>query len=80
LFSVHNDLTYFQAKDLVIEEGNIHPVNLPVSVCGDIHGTFAKFTILRVINMLGQFYDLLELFVVGGEIPYTKYVFMVHTS
>lgn len=49
------------AKDLVIEEGNIHPVNLPVSVCGDIHG---------------QFYDLLELFVVGGEIPWTKYVFM----
>lgn len=45
----------------MIEEGNIHPVNLPVSVCGDIHG---------------QFYDLLELFVVGGEIPWTKYVFM----
>lgn len=49
-------------KDLLVEESNIQPVSSPVTVCGDIHG---------------QFYDLLELFRVGGEIPYTSYIFMV---
>ena len=39
----------------------IFKVSSPVSVCGDIHG---------------QFYDLLELFRVGGEIPDTSYIFM----
>jgi hypothetical protein len=45
-----------------MEESNIQPVHTPVTVCGDIHG---------------QFYDLLELFRVGGEIPGTHYIFMV---
>ena len=48
-----------------MEESNIQPVYSPVTVCGDIHG---------------QFYDLLELFKVGGEIPNTSYVFMVYDS
>ncbi|CAG8790323.1 23899_t:CDS:2, partial [Gigaspora rosea] len=52
-------------KDLLMEESNIQPVHTPVTVCGDIHG---------------QFYDLLELFRVGGEIPDTHYIFMVSNS
>ncbi|ORZ30273.1 Metallo-dependent phosphatase-like protein [Catenaria anguillulae PL171] len=48
-------------KALLMEESNIQPVSAPVTVCGDIHG---------------QFYDLLELFRVGGEVPTTNYIFM----
>lgn len=48
-------------KEILLEESNVQPVNSPVTVCGDIHG---------------QFYDLLQLFEKGGEIPDTSYVFM----
>ena len=50
-----------KVKELLIEESNVQPVSAPVTVCGDIDG---------------QFYDLLELFRIGGEIPDTNYVFM----
>jgi len=48
-------------REILLEESNIQPVNSPVTVCGDIHG---------------QFYDLLELFRTGGELPNTNYIFM----
>eukprot|EP01064_Diplonema_japonicum_P038686 TRINITY_DN9442_c7_g1_i1.p1 TRINITY_DN9442_c7_g1~~TRINITY_DN9442_c7_g1_i1.p1 ORF type:complete len:325 (+),score=40.60 TRINITY_DN9442_c7_g1_i1:59-976(+) len=50
-----------KAKELLIEESNVQPVDPPVTIVGDIHG---------------QFYDLKELFKVGGDIPVTNYVFM----
>lgn len=50
-----------KAKELLMEESNVQPVQAPVTICGDIHG---------------QFHDLLELFKIGGEIPRTRYVFM----
>lgn len=50
-----------QAKEIMVEESNVQRVAAPVTICGDIHG---------------QFYDLLELFRVGGECPTTNYLFL----
>ncbi|KAI8897790.1 Serine/threonine-protein phosphatase 2A catalytic subunit beta isoform [Globomyces pollinis-pini] len=50
-----------KAKEILIQESNVQQVQTPVTVCGDVHG---------------QFYDLLELFKVGGECPTTNYLFM----
>jgi hypothetical protein len=55
----------FQIKDLLVEESTVQPVSSPVTICGDIHG---------------QFYDLLELFRVGGKPPDTQYIFMVRNE
>lgn len=50
-----------KAKEILIQEQNVHKVGCPVTVCGDVHG---------------QFYDLKELFRIGGEVPDTNYLFM----
>ncbi|KAL0576060.1 phosphoprotein phosphatase PP4 catalytic subunit [Marasmius crinis-equi] len=50
-----------KAREILIEEGNVQIVDSPVTLCGDIHG---------------QFFDLLELFRVGGFCPETNYLFM----
>lgn len=50
-----------KAREILMMEPNVKEVNCPVTVCGDVHG---------------QFYDLLELFRIGGDIPDTNYLFM----
>jgi len=50
-----------KAREILVEESNVQNVDAPVTVCGDVHG---------------QFYDVLELFKVGGECPETNYLFM----
>lgn len=50
-----------KAKEILSTESNVQYVSCPVTVCGDIHG---------------QFYDLLELFKIGGKCPETNYLFM----
>jgi len=42
---------FFQAKEILIKEDNVHIVHSPVTICGDVHG---------------QFYDLIELFRIGN--------------
>jgi hypothetical protein len=48
-----------KVKEIFLEESNIQPIKAPVMVAGDVHG---------------QFYDVLEMFSVGGEIPNSQYV------
>jgi len=50
-----------KAKEILLEESNVQPVRVPVTICGDIHG---------------QFHDLMELFRIGGKAPDTNYLFM----
>jgi serine/threonine-protein phosphatase 2A catalytic subunit len=48
-------------REIFTEEPNVVNVRAPVNICGDVHG---------------QFYDLMELFKIGGNIPYTNYLFL----
>ena len=50
-----------KAREILVDESNVQKVAAPVTICGDIHG---------------QFHDLIELFKVGGECPYTNYLFL----
>ncbi|KAG9391031.1 Metallo-dependent phosphatase [Carpediemonas membranifera] len=49
------------ARDIWVKDKNLIRLSSPISVCGDLHG---------------QFFDLLELFRVGGYVPYTSYLFL----
>ena len=50
-----------RVKEILSEESNVQPVNAPVTVCGDIHG---------------HYFDLLNIFKIGGEMPGTNYIFI----
>eukprot|EP00834_Sanchytrium_tribonematis_P002762 NODE_92_length_21543_cov_0.719036.p10 type:complete len:201 gc:universal NODE_92_length_21543_cov_0.719036:16556-17158(+) len=52
---------YYLVREIFINESNVQQVSAPVTICGDIHG---------------QFYDLLELFLAGGNCPVTNYLFL----
>lgn len=48
-------------KETLIYESNIQDISSPVTVVGDVHG---------------QFYDVLEMFKIGGKPPDTNYLFL----
>ena len=58
-----NDLSElcFMVKSILSTESNVIEIDAPVIVCGDIHG---------------QFYDLLHLFEIGGNLPEKQYLFL----
>lgn len=50
-----------RAKDILYEEPNVVKLRSPITLVGDVHG---------------QFYDVMELFKVGGDIPDVNYLFL----
>lgn len=50
-----------KTKELLMRESNVVHVKAPITVVGDIHG---------------QFYDLIEIFRIGGYCPDTNYLFL----
>lgn len=50
-----------EVSKLFKKQENIRKIEAPVTVCGDIHG---------------QFEDLQELFIIGGSLPETSYLFL----
>jgi len=50
-----------KVKSYLREEPNVKPVQVPVTICGDVHG---------------QFHDLMELFSIAGKPPDVNFLFM----
>ncbi|XP_017154076.1 serine/threonine-protein phosphatase 4 catalytic subunit-like [Drosophila miranda] len=50
-----------KARDILVEESNVQQVDTPVAVAGDVHG---------------QFYDVMKLFRVGGDVPANNFLFL----
>ncbi len=54
-------LLCIKVKEILAKEPNMAVLHTPITVAGDVHG---------------QFFDLKELFQVGGPIPHTNYLFL----
>lgn len=62
-----------KARDILMEESNIQNIYSPITVCY----YFIYLICLQICGDIhGQFYDMMELFKVGGDCPKTNYLFM----
>lgn len=50
-----------KCKEILLNEPNVIKIDFPVTVCGDLHG---------------QFFDVKEVFNIGGKLPDTNYLFL----
>ena len=69
-----------KTKEVLMRESNVVHVSAPVTVVGDIHGcALLQSHHLRLVTLnhfSSQFYDLIEIFRIGGYAPYTNYLFL----
>lgn len=67
-----------KAKEVLMRESNVVHVSAPVTVVGDIHGSVALPLSSHPVlsDDPSQFYDLIEIFRIGGYAPNTNYLFL----
>lgn len=75
-----------RAREILVDESNVQRVDAPVTVsatespgdpCMSSHTMFVVIPVLQICGDIhGQFYDLVELFKVGGECPDRNYLFL----
>jgi len=63
-------------KEVLIYESNVQNISSPVTVVGDVHGYKPEATFYQTNISVRQFFDLLELFKIGGKPPDTNYLFL----
>ena len=71
-----------KAREILIEEANVQVVDSPVTVLVSCDFLFlavlvAYSDVMQICGDIhGQFWDMMELFKVGGPCPETNYLFM----
>lgn len=58
--------------EVLMKEPNVKHISASITIVGDIHG----YEIFLLKFFQSQFFDLKELFCVGGEVPFTNYLFL----
>ena len=69
-----------KTKEVLMRESNVVHVSAPVTVVGDIHGSASQPASSQSFILTSletrQFYDLVEIFRIGGYAPNTNYLFL----
>lgn len=75
-----------KTKEVLMRESNVVHVSAPITVVGDIHGcvlhlggsqVYRRIDLICVwLHCTSQFYDLVEIFRIGGYAPHTNYLFL----
>ena len=66
-------LICMKMKEYFSKQENVENVQAPITIVGDVHG-YTKYIYIYIY--IRQFYDLKEMFRVGGHIPDTNYLFL----